>query len=212
MQVLLFQRFFRRVGSFLLVAPFTPLHGKASGRRMPAAARNRATEGRGWGIGFRRGRPLISTSVVQRVASSSMPSWTVASMARQRRVQFARDQVGQHHDKGVAARARLQPHVHRSHLEFDGFAGAKGPLHKRQVFVARMDGFLVGDCGRQVGFDYVAAVEFGLFGQPVFVDGQRERAVFGVGRDLDPRIDPQLFGAFGHAAAGRGEARPPVLA
>ena len=74
----------RFAGSFLLVATRTALQGNESGRRTAAAASSCRTDGRGCGMQLHRGRPLTSNSVAHSVVNSSRPSWTVASMSRQR--------------------------------------------------------------------------------------------------------------------------------
>jgi hypothetical protein len=52
----------------------------------------------------------------------------------------------------MAAGARGQPHIDRSHLKLDGLTGAKCPFHKGKVFVAAVHCFFIGSLSAQIRF------------------------------------------------------------
>src|SRR5262245_49261330 len=80
-----------------------------------------------------------------------------------------------------------------AHFEVRGFAGTKRLLDRGQIFVAVMHDLFVCLMWSQVGFEHVAAIEFGGFSLRVLIDSQDYGAL--LDGQLNPVSDTELFGA-----------------
>jgi len=107
------------------------------------------------------------------------------------RRQILDDLVGEHDDEGMRTRAFCEAQEDRAHFQVPGFAGPKRGLDRRQLLVAVMDQLFGCLRGRQVGFEHVAAIEFGGCGLRVLLDSQRQGALRS--GQFDPVSDAQLF-------------------
>src|SRR6516165_4463644 len=100
------------------------------------------------------------------------------------RGQIVDDLIGAHDDERMRPSAGFAAYENGAHCEMRGFTGPKRLLDRGQIFVAVMHGLFVCLLWRQVGFEYVAAIEFGGFSLRVLIDRQGDGAL------LDGQLDP----------------------
>src|SRR5215475_15539720 len=112
--------------------------------------------------------------------------------------QILDDLIGEHDDERMRPGAGFAAYEDGTHFEVRGFTGPKRLLDSGQIFITVMHDLFVGLLWCQVGFEHVAAIEFGGFGLRALIDSQRYGALrYG---QLDPVSNAQVFGA-GHELA-----------
>src|SRR5262249_1647122 len=107
--------------------------------------------------------------------------------------QILDDQIGEHDDERMRPGAGFTAYEDGTYFEVCGFTGPKRLLDRGQIFVAVMHELFGGLLWRQVGFEHVAAIEFGGFSLRVLIDRQGDGAL--LDGQLDPVSDTELFGA-----------------
>src|SRR6516225_3480293 len=84
--------------------------------------------------------------------------------------QILDDLISEHDNERMGPSSGFKAYEDGTHFEVCSFAGTKRLLDRGQIFVAVVDHLFGGLCGRQVGFEHIAAVEFGGFGLRVLKD------------------------------------------
>ena len=105
--------------------------------------------------------------------------------------QILDDLIGEHDDERMGPGSGFAAYEDGAHFEVRGFTGPKRLLDRGQIFVAIMHDLFVCLLWCQVGFEHVAAIEFGGFLLRVLIEGQQQSAP--LEGQFDPVSEAQLF-------------------